>query len=71
MAQGSPIAMKGPPENVVLGDFDNDGTLDLGVGIESISSVELWRGVGNGQFRYRSTTLTLPESPMEMSVGGL
>ena len=55
--EGSPIRLLGRPSALVAGDFDGDGHLDLAVTIKFNanssfgSSVEVFRGIGNGTFK--------------------
>ncbi|MET0272852.1 MAG: VCBS repeat-containing protein, partial [Phenylobacterium sp.] len=47
------------PNDIVAGDFDGDGRVDLAVGHRNPNMVRLWFGVGDGGFA----------SPSDLAVG--
>src|SRR5436309_1362955 len=70
-APGSPIAMAGGPQNIVSGDLDGDGTLDL-ITADHGRSVTVLLGDGRGGFHLAPSSPTgLPVSPGEMALGDL
>lgn len=71
-APGSPLAVAGGPENVVLGDVNQDGKLDLVVAGRRDSTITVLLGQGDGRFRRaRGASLKVPERPTEMVLGEL
>lgn len=69
-APGSPIAVAGGPENVVIGDVNQDGKLDLVVGCGRDRTISVLLGQGNGQFR-AGRVFEVPQTPTEMVLGDL
>src|SRR4051812_20148502 len=68
-APGSPIAVAGSPQNIVSGDLDGDGKLDL-ITAENGRSVTVLLGDGRGGFHPAPSSPTgLPISPGEMAAG--
>lgn len=71
-AGGSPFAVAGDPGNVVIGDMNKDGKLDLIVAGGKSRSISVLTGQGDGRFEASlSSPLTMPESPGEMELGDL
>jgi hypothetical protein len=46
----SPLSEPNGPENVVTGDFNNDGILDYAIGDNNVATVSIFIGTGNGAF---------------------
>lgn len=64
-APGSPIPVAGSPGNVVLGDVNGDGKLDLVAGMGR--SITVLLGKGNGRFQpAQASPIPLPDPPSEM-----
>lgn len=59
--------IKSEPIQIVAGDFNNDGIMDL-LAAHLSSSVSLLEGMGNGTF-IATTHLAVAESPYELAVG--
>ena len=57
----SPIMVGKAPRSVAVGDFDNDGNLDLATANYDSNSVSILLGNGDGTF---------PENPPEVMIGG-
>jgi hypothetical protein len=71
-APGSPIAVAGGPGNVVLGDLNKDGKLDLVVTCGGGRSVTVLLGQGDGQFRAApGSPVRVPDSPHEPALGDI
>lgn len=71
-APGSPIAIAGGPGNLVMGDMNKDGKLDLVVATGQSRSIAVLLGRGNAQFQApRYIQLTGSESPGEIALGDL
>jgi hypothetical protein len=69
-APGSPIAVQGGGGNVVLGDMNKDGKLDLVVTGGQSRSITVFPGLGDGRFRNAAATkITVAESPGEVVLG--
>ena len=68
-ASGSPLPMQGGPNNVLIGDMNNDRKLDLVVSCARARSITVLEGKGNGQFGAALSTTTLAETPNEMALG--
>jgi hypothetical protein len=47
---GSPLNGLNSPQNVVTGDFNNDGIMDYAVGNDSAQTISVFIGTGNGAF---------------------
>jgi hypothetical protein len=68
-APGSPIPIAGGPGNIILGDVNRDGRLDLIVACWKTKSITVLFGQGDGQFRAtRGGPVLVPESPGEMAL---
>jgi hypothetical protein len=71
-ATGSPIAVAGGPGNVVLGDVNGDGKLDMVVASGQARAITVLLGQGDGQFRAAGgSPLTVPDPPSEMALGDI
>lgn len=71
-APGSPFTVAGDPGNVVIGDMNKDGKLDLIVAGGKSRSLSVLPGQGEGRFGAPlRNPLTTPESPGEMELGDL
>ena len=70
-ANGSPVAVQGGPGNVLIGDMNNDGKLDLVVAGAQARSITVIEGKGNGQFGAALSNTTVAEPPGEMALGDL
>ncbi len=68
-AQGSPVAVKCGPSNVLIGDMNNDRKLDLVVACSRERSLTVIEGKGNGQFGSTLSNTTLANPPGEMALG--
>lgn len=68
-AQGSPLPVQGGPNNVLIGDMNNDRKLDLVVSCARARSITVLEGKGNGQFGATLSTTTLADTPNEMALG--
>ena len=68
-AQGSPVPVRGGPNNVLIGDMNNDRKLDLVVSCARARSITVFEGKGNGQFGAALSNTTLAETPNEMALG--
>lgn len=68
-ADGSPISVARGPNNVAIGDVNNDGRPDLVV-TSTQSRVTILLGQGDGRFApMAGGALAVPESPSEMALG--
>src|SRR5437879_2392271 len=68
-APGTPVAVAGGPQNIVSGDLDGDGKLDL-ITADHDRSVTVLLGDGRGGFRPAPSSPTgLAVSPGEMALG--
>ncbi len=47
---GTPLNEPNGPENVVTGDFNNDGVLDYAIGDNNAATISVFIGTGNGAF---------------------
>lgn len=70
-APGSPIPFDGGPGNVLVGDMNNDGKLDLVISSSSARTITVLEGKGDGQFGDALSSLNLAEAPGEMALGDL
>ncbi|HXH05995.1 MAG TPA: VCBS repeat-containing protein [Vicinamibacterales bacterium] len=71
-APGSPIAVARGPENVVLGDVNQDGKPDLVVASGRDRTITMLLGQGNGRFRTaRGSPVKVRDEPSEMVLGDL
>jgi VCBS repeat protein/FG-GAP repeat protein len=71
-APGSSFAVAGDPGNVVIGDMNKDGKLDLIVAGGKSRSISVLPGLGDGRFGAPlSQPLITPESPGAMELGDL
>jgi hypothetical protein len=71
-AGGSPFAVAGEPSNVVIGDMNKDGKLDLIVAGGKSRSLSVLAGHGDGRFGAPlANPVITPESPGEMEVADL
>lgn len=68
-AQGSPMPVEGGPNNVFIGDMNNDRKLDLVVSSARARSITVFEGKGNGQFGAALSNTTVAETPTEMALG--
>ena len=69
-ASGSPIAVAGGPDDVVVGDMNKDGKLDLVIASGRSKTVAVFSGLGDGRFRSDAVNqVTVSESPGEMALG--
>jgi hypothetical protein len=72
LAAGSPIELPGGPGNVVLGDVNGDGKLDIVAACGKNRAVTVLIGRGDGQFRRApGSPLTVPDPPSEMALGDI
>ena len=67
-ATGSPIAVPGGPDNVLIGDMNNDRKPDLIVAGGRARTLLVLPGKGDGQFGAPLQT-TVPDPPGEMALG--
>ena len=70
-AAGSPIAVGVGPAGVQLGDFTNDGKLDLAVSNEFSNSLAILLGNGQGQFTNAPDSPIAVDSPAGLAVSDL
>lgn len=70
-APGSPVAVQGGPDNVLIGDMNNDRKLDLVVASAPLRSITVLEGKGNGQFGAPLSTTTVPDPPHEIALGDI
>jgi hypothetical protein len=70
-APGSPVAVQGGPNSIVIGDMNNDRKLDLVVALTRTGSITVIEGKGNGQFGAALSTTTVAEPPNDMAIGDL
>jgi hypothetical protein len=71
-APGPPITVAGGPSNVVIGDMNRDGKLDLVVASEQARTITVLLGAGGSEPRFRGTggsAVTVSDSPGEMILG--
>jgi len=68
-APGSPISIADGPSNVVIGDINNDKSLDLVVACGKSRKIIVLLGKGDGQFSAPASTTTVPDSPGEIALG--
>jgi hypothetical protein len=71
-APGPPITVAGGPSNVVVGDMNKDGKLDLVVTSEQARAITVLLGVGGSEARFRVTgggPVSVSDSPGEMVLG--
>ncbi|HYJ88895.1 MAG TPA: VCBS repeat-containing protein [Pyrinomonadaceae bacterium] len=69
-ASGSPIAIAGGPDDVVVGDMNKDGKLDLVIASGRSRTLEVLPGLGDGRFRSDAVNkITVSEGPGEMALG--
>ena len=70
-APGSPVAVQGAPNNVLIGDMNNDRKLDLVVSLARERAITVLEGKGNGQFGAALGTTTVADTPSDMALGDL
>lgn len=70
-APGSPMAMQGGPENVLIGNMNNDRKLDLVVACAQARTITVIEGKGDGQFGAVLSNTTLAQAPGELALGDL
>ena len=70
-AQGSPVAVQGAPNNVLIGDMNNDRKLDLVVSLARARAITVIEGKGGGQFGAPLSTTTVADPPGDMALGDL
>lgn len=70
-APGSPVAVQGAPNNVLIGDMNNDRKLDLVVSLARERAITVLEGKGNGQFGAALGTITVADTPSDMALGDL
>ena len=70
-APGSPISLASGPGNVVVGDMNNDGNLDLVMSSERERGIVILPGKGDGQFAAPLSRTITPDSPGDMALGDL
>ncbi len=69
-ASGSPIAVAGGPDDVVVGDMNKDGKLDLIVASGRSRMLAVFPGLGDGRFRIDAVNkITVSQGPGEMVLG--
>ena len=70
-AQGSPVVVQGAPNNVLIGDMNNDRKLDLVVSFAQAKAITVLEGKGNGQFGAALSTTPVADTPSDMALGDL
>jgi FG-GAP-like repeat len=68
LAPESPVTIP-DAGNVIIGDMNSDGKPDLVVACGKSRSIVVLPGKGDGQFAAPISTVTIPDSPSEMSIG--
>ena len=69
-ASGSPIAVAGGPGEVVVGDMNKDGKLDLVIASGLSRTITVIPGLGEGRFRGDAVTnIKVSENPGDMALG--
>ena len=70
-APGAPVPIQGGPNNVLIGDMNNDRKPDLVVALSRTRSITVLEGKGNGQFGAALSTTTVTEAPGDLAAGDL
>jgi len=65
------VAVQGAPNNVLIGDMNNDRKLDLVVSLARERAITVLEGKGNGQFGAVLGTTTVADTPSDMALGDL
>ena len=70
-AEHSPIVMPCGPGNLVTGDLNKDGNVDLVVACGETRTLTIFKGLGNGQFEKINSPLSFPYPPNELVIGDI
>ena len=68
-AEGSPVVVQGAPNNVLIGDMNNDRKLDLVVSFAQAKAITVLEGKGNGQFGAALSITPVADTPSDMALG--
>ena len=70
-APGAPVPMQGGPNNILIGDMNNDRKPDLVVALPRGRTITVLEGKGNGQFGATLSTTTIADPPGDIELGDL
>jgi hypothetical protein len=67
--EGERLVESTEPRAIIIGDWDEDGTLDIAIGGHASRQVALYRGIGDGSFVPIANVSTGNEEPHDLDAG--